>query len=104
MVRLFTMAFSLSGSSVLSIQVRERKQAGACVASRSGRGTMRRSSCDYIQGAETVWERDPVEKLAHDGQIMGFKYYGFSSCPDTLKEKSSLEELWQSGKAPCKIW
>ena len=36
---------------------------------------MRRSSCDYIQGDETVWERDPVEKLAHDGQMMGFKYY-----------------------------
>jgi glucose-1-phosphate cytidylyltransferase len=59
---------------------------------------------DYISGDDTIWERDPVEQLAHDGQMMGFKHYGFWSCMDTLKEKNYLEELWQSGKAPWKIW
>lgn len=59
---------------------------------------------DYIQGDETIWERDPVERLARDGQLMGFKHYGFWSCMDTLKEKNYLEELWQSGKAPWKLW
>lgn len=59
---------------------------------------------DYIDGDETVWERDPIEKLARDGQLMGYRHYGFWSCMDTLKEKNFLEELWGSGKAPWKIW
>ena len=59
---------------------------------------------DYIDGDETVWERDPVERLARAGEMMGFKHYGFWSCMDTLKEKSYLEELWNSGKAPWTVW
>ncbi len=59
---------------------------------------------DYIDGDDTIWERDPVERLAHDGQLMGYKHYGFWSCMDTLKEKNMLEELWKSGKAPWKVW
>ncbi len=59
---------------------------------------------DYIDGDETVWERDPVERLAHAGQMMGFKHYGFWSCMDTLKEKTYLEELWNTGNAPWKVW
>ena len=59
---------------------------------------------EYIDGDDTNWERDSVERLAHDGQLMGFKHYSFWSCMDTLKEKNMLEELWNSGKAPWKIW
>jgi len=59
---------------------------------------------DYIDGDETVWERDPVVRLTHDGQLMGYRHHGFWSCMDTLKEKTMLEELWNSGKAPWKIW
>jgi glucose-1-phosphate cytidylyltransferase len=59
---------------------------------------------EYIEGDQTVWERDPVERLAHDGQMMGFRHYGFWSCMDTLKEKNYLEELWATGKAPWRIW
>jgi len=59
---------------------------------------------EYIRGDETIWERDPVERLAHDGQMMGFRHAGFWSCMDTLKEKNYLEELWSSGKAPWKVW
>jgi glucose-1-phosphate cytidylyltransferase len=59
---------------------------------------------DYIEGDETVWERDAVERLVRDGQLMGYHHYGFWSCMDTLKEKNILEELWASGKAPWKIW
>lgn len=58
---------------------------------------------NYIQGDETIWEREPVERLAHDGQLMGYRHQGFWSCMDTLKEKMYLEELWSSGKAPWKI-
>jgi glucose-1-phosphate cytidylyltransferase len=59
---------------------------------------------DYVDGDETVWERDAVERLARDGQLMGYRHYGFWSCMDTVKEKNYLEELWQSGNAPWKIW
>jgi len=59
---------------------------------------------DYIRGDEDIWERDPVERLAWNGQLMGYRHYGFWSCMDTLKEKNFLEQLWISGKAPWKIW
>ncbi|OGW52736.1 MAG: glucose-1-phosphate cytidylyltransferase [Nitrospirae bacterium RBG_13_43_8] len=59
---------------------------------------------DYIENDETIWERGPVERLAREGQLMGYRHYGFWSCMDTLKEKNYLEELWNSGKAPWKIW
>jgi len=59
---------------------------------------------DYIENDETIWERGPVERLARDGQLMGYRHYGFWSCMDTLKEKNYLEELWNSGKAPWKVW
>jgi glucose-1-phosphate cytidylyltransferase len=59
---------------------------------------------DYIDGDDTFWERDPVERLARDGQLMGYRHSGFWSCMDTLKEKNMLEELWQSSKPPWKIW
>jgi len=59
---------------------------------------------DYIDGDETIWERDAIERLTHDGQLMGYRHYGFWSCMDTLKEKNMLEALWSSGKAPWKFW
>lgn len=65
---------------------------------------LNRKALDYIDGDDTAWERDPVEQLARDGQLMGFKHYGFWSCMDTLREKNYLDEMWCSGKAPWKIW
>jgi glucose-1-phosphate cytidylyltransferase len=59
---------------------------------------------DYIEDDGCIWERDPIENLARDGQLMGYRHYGFWSCMDTLKEKRYLEELWNSGKAPWKTW
>jgi glucose-1-phosphate cytidylyltransferase len=58
---------------------------------------------DYIEGDDTIWERGPIEALARDGHLMGYRHYGFWSCMDTLKEKNFLEELWTSGKAPWKV-
>jgi glucose-1-phosphate cytidylyltransferase len=58
----------------------------------------------YVDGDDTVWERSPVELLARDNQLMAFRHHGFWSCMDTLKEKTYLEELWRSGKAPWKVW
>jgi glucose-1-phosphate cytidylyltransferase len=59
---------------------------------------------DYIEGDDTAWEKWPVEKLAHDAELVGYKHYGFWSCMDTLREKNYLEDLWNSGKAPWRIW
>jgi glucose-1-phosphate cytidylyltransferase len=59
---------------------------------------------DYIDGDHSIWERDAVEQLAHDDQLMGFRHSGFWSCMDTLKEKNFLEDLWTKAKAPWKIW
>jgi glucose-1-phosphate cytidylyltransferase len=59
---------------------------------------------DVIDGDDTVWEREPVERLAGWGQLMGYRHHGFWSCMDTLKEKTILEELWQSGEPPWRIW
>lgn len=59
---------------------------------------------DYIDGDNTVWEHEPLERLAADGQLMAYKHESFWQCMDTLREKHLLESLWQSNKAPWKIW
>lgn len=59
---------------------------------------------DLIEGDKTIFERYPLEKLSADGQLSAYKHKGFWQCMDTLKEKMYLEELWESGKAPWKVW
>ncbi len=59
---------------------------------------------DYVDGDDTVWEAEPVVRLARDGELVGYRHEGFWSCMDTLKEKKFLEELWNSGSPPWKIW
>ncbi|WP_343575635.1 glucose-1-phosphate cytidylyltransferase [Mycobacterium sp.] len=59
---------------------------------------------DYIEGSQTSFEREPLVKLAVDGQLMAFVHSGFWQPMDTLRDKNQLEELWSSGKAPWKCW
>jgi glucose-1-phosphate cytidylyltransferase len=59
---------------------------------------------DYIDGDHTVWEREPMERLARDGQMSAWLHRGFWQPMDTLRDKNHLEELWVSGKAPWKVW
>jgi len=59
---------------------------------------------DYIEGDSTIWERAPLEGLAKDGQLCAFRHTGFWYAMDTLRDKIKLEELWQSGPAPWKVW
>lgn len=59
---------------------------------------------DYIEGDSTIFERDPLEKLVADGQLMAFRHRGFWQCMDTLRDKERLEGLWNSKKAPWKRW
>jgi len=59
---------------------------------------------DYIDGDDTQWEREPLERLAKDGQLMAYKHSSFWQCMDTLRDKVLLENLWRSGNPPWKIW
>jgi glucose-1-phosphate cytidylyltransferase len=59
---------------------------------------------DYISGDDTQWEKEPLERLAAEGQLMAYKHTSFWQCMDTLREKHILETFWQSGKAPWKLW
>jgi glucose-1-phosphate cytidylyltransferase len=59
---------------------------------------------DLIEDDTTIWERGPMEKLAGDGQLSAYLHRGFWQPMDTLRDKNHLEDLWQSGKAPWKVW
>jgi glucose-1-phosphate cytidylyltransferase len=59
---------------------------------------------DYIAGDSTVWEADPLQKLAADKQLAAYRHTGFWQPMDTLRDKKLLEDLWSSGNAPWKTW
>lgn len=59
---------------------------------------------DYLEDDATVLEKAPLENLAKDGQLMAYCHEGFWKCMDTQRDKNQLEAMWQSGKAPWKIW
>lgn len=59
---------------------------------------------DYVSGDSTIFEREPMERLADAGELMCFRHYGFWQCMDTLRDKQKLDALWESGKAPWKLW
>jgi glucose-1-phosphate cytidylyltransferase len=58
---------------------------------------------DYIEGDETQWEREPLERLAKDGELMAYRHAGFWQCMDTLRDKKLLEKLWESGAPPWRV-
>lgn len=59
---------------------------------------------DYIDNNGTVWEKEPLERLAAEGNLTAYYHTGFWKAMDTLRDKNRLEELWQTGEAPWKIW
>jgi glucose-1-phosphate cytidylyltransferase len=59
---------------------------------------------DYLKGDETILERDPLEQLTRDGQLMAYRHAGFWHPMDTLRDKQLLEDYWASGEAPWKTW
>jgi glucose-1-phosphate cytidylyltransferase len=59
---------------------------------------------DLIEDDTTIWERNPLETLASQGQLAAFQHKGFWQPMDTLRDKVHLEEMWQAGKAPWKVW
>ena len=59
---------------------------------------------DYIEGDDTVFEKAPLEQLAKEGQLMVYCHDGFWKCMDTQRDKMQLEQMWQEGNAPWKLW
>lgn len=59
---------------------------------------------DYLDGDESVWEREPLERLAADGQLMAYRCEAFWQCMDTLRDKRTLNQLWTDGNAPWAVW
>jgi glucose-1-phosphate cytidylyltransferase len=59
---------------------------------------------EYIDGDRTQWEREPMECLAKDGELLAYRHLGFWACMDTDKDRRELENLWRGGAAPWKTW
>jgi glucose-1-phosphate cytidylyltransferase len=60
--------------------------------------------CDYIDGDDTVWELQPMQTLAREGKLAAYRHRGFWQNMDTLRDKHVLDELWNNGEAPWKVW
>jgi glucose-1-phosphate cytidylyltransferase len=59
---------------------------------------------DYIEGDSTILEKEPLVNLAKDGELIAYKHRGFWQPMDSLRDKTQLDQLWKSGRAPWKVW
>ncbi|MES1982928.1 MAG: glucose-1-phosphate cytidylyltransferase [Pseudomonadota bacterium] len=94
-------ALQLSGHDILNFQEKPQGD-GSWI--NGGFFVLSSKVIDYIEGNQTIWERDPLDRLASDDQLSAYFHSGFWQPMDTLRDKTHLEELWQSGKAPWKVW
>lgn len=94
-------AINLEGNRILSFQEKPQGDGGWI---NGGFFVLDPKVIDYIHDDQTVWEREPMERLAGEGQINAWLHRGFWQPMDTLRDKNHLEELWSSGKAPWKVW
>ena len=96
-------AFTL-GSSESRVRSFREKPSGDGAWVNAGFFVLEPQALDYIEGDSTVWEAEPLERLAKGGQLSAYKHTGFWQPMDTLRDKTYLEELWDSGEAPWKVW
>jgi len=94
-------ALDMQGDKVRSFQEKPKGD-GAMI--NGGFFVLSPSVIDYIVDDASVWEREPLERLAAEGQLAAFKHGGFWQPMDTLRDKTHLEELWACGRAPWKVW
>lgn len=94
-------ALTMDGDSVTGFREKPRGDGGLI---NGGFFVLSRQVLDYIADDKTAWERTPLEKLASDGQLRAFRHDGFWQPMDTVRERMVLETLWNSGKAPWKVW
>ena len=96
-------AFSLDHEQTAISSFKEKPEGGSGWVN-GGFFVMEPKVIDYIDGDSTVWEREPMETLAHEGKLHAYRHRGFWQSMDTLRDKMLLEELWASGKQPWKVW
>jgi glucose-1-phosphate cytidylyltransferase len=94
-------AISLDGSRVTSFA---EKPAGDGAWINGGFFVLEPEILDRVEGDQTSWESGPLVQLSRDGQLSAYCHRGFWQAMDTLRDKNHLEELWQSGRAPWKVW
>ncbi len=94
-------ALNIEGDKVVSFQEKPEGDGGWINA---GFFVLSPKTLTYLDGDDTVWERGPLETLAREGNLTVFLHDGFWLPMDTLRDKSQLEELWRSGRAPWKVW
>jgi glucose-1-phosphate cytidylyltransferase len=94
-------ALNIEGDKVVSFQEKPEGDGGWINA---GFFVLSPKTLSYLDGDDTVWERAPLERLAREGNLTVFLHDGFWLPMDTLRDKSQLEELWRSGRAPWKVW
>jgi len=94
-------AFNIKDSQVLDFQ---EKPQGDRAFINGGFFVLNPKVLNYIKNDKTIWEQEPLVKLASEGQLMAYEHHGFWQPMDTLRDKIHLEELWQSGKAQWKTW
>ena len=91
------------GGTIRSFQEKPRTASSAWI--NAGFFVLEPGIFDYItEGDRTVWERTPLMGLARDGELRAFRHDGFWHPMDMLKDKIELNELWDSGQAPWKVW
>ncbi|MDJ0782530.1 MAG: glucose-1-phosphate cytidylyltransferase [Desulfosarcinaceae bacterium] len=96
-------AFNLDHSEAMITTFKEKpKGDGAWI--NGGFFVLEPAVLDYIPGDDTVWEQDPLEALAAEGQLSAYRHKGFWQPMDTLRDKTVLEDLYNSGKAPWVVW
>ena len=94
-------AVSIENSRVMSFA---EKPVGDGAWVNGGFFVLERKVIDYIEGDQTSWEGAPLMLLANNNELRGYQHNGFWQAMDTLRDKNHLEELWQSGRAPWKVW
>jgi glucose-1-phosphate cytidylyltransferase len=95
--------FPLGPEQQLVTRFREKPK-GEGVWANAGYFVLDRSVVDYIDGDDTVWEVDPMQRLAEDNEVVANRHQGFWMPMDTLRDKNVLEEIWASGNPPWKMW
>ena len=95
--------FSLEDDQILISRFREKPQ-GDSAWINGGFFVVEPEAIDYINDDSTVWEKEPLGALAREGMLAAYRHYGYWQNMDTLRDKMVLEELWQAGNPPWKIW
>jgi glucose-1-phosphate cytidylyltransferase len=97
-------AFTLKEEYTRIDSFKEKPQGGETPWINGGFFVLEPEVMDYITGEDTIWEKEPLENLAQDGQLSAFRHAGFWQPMDTLRDRQVLEDLWQKNKAPWHIW